>query len=610
MGEGTKGRGQETINDKKTMEKTRVIVGLGSCGVAAGAGKVYEKIRAMKETENLDFELKKTSCVGMCYREPLVEIVDETGTYLYGEINEERAVEIIDKHVNQHSPVRDYIIQSDLFETSDKSFTESQVKIVLRNCGYIDPENIDDYEARQGYRAIKKIAGQRISRYDVIQTILSSGIRGRGGGGFPTGLKWKFANDNKSSEKYIICNADEGDPGAFMDRSVLEGDPHSVIEGMIIAAYAIEGTGGVIYCRAEYPLAIKRLNIALDQARTKGYLGKNILGIDGFSFDIYIKEGAGAFVCGEETALIASVEGERGMPRKRPPFPAASGLWRKPTNINNVETFANIPWIILNGAGEYAKYGTEKSKGTKVFALAGKIKRSGLVEVPMGITIRDIIFKLGGGIQKDRKFKAVQMGGPSGGCIPEYMADTIVDYDSVNATGAIMGSGGMVVMDEDTCMVDVAKFFLNFTQEESCGKCTFCRMGTKRMLEILERISDGKGQEGDIERLEDLAYAIKDNSLCGLGQTAPNPVLTTIRYFRHEYEAHIRDKKCPAKVCKALLTYEVIADKCTGCTVCARNCPVNAIDGERKQIHFIRQADCIKCGMCYTKCKFEAIKLS
>jgi NADH-quinone oxidoreductase subunit F len=592
------------------MEKTKVIVGLGSCGVAAGAGKVYEKIRAMQQSENLDFELKKTSCVGMCYREPLVEIIDETGSYLYGEINEERAVEIIDKHINQGSPVRDYLIQSDLFETSDKSFTESQVKIVLRNCGYIDPENIDDYEARQGYRAIKKIAGQRISRYDVIQTILSSGIRGRGGGGFPTGLKWKFANDSKSSEKYIICNADEGDPGAFMDRSVLEGDPHSVIEGMIIAAYAIEGTGGIIYCRAEYPLAIKRLNIALDQARTKGYLGKNILGIDGFSFDVYIKEGAGAFVCGEETALIASVEGERGMPRKRPPFPAASGLWRKPTNINNVETFANIPWIILNGAGEYAKYGTEKSKGTKVFALAGKIKRSGLVEVPMGITIHDIIFKLGGGIQNDRKFKAVQMGGPSGGCIPEYMAETIVDYDSVNATGAIMGSGGMVVMDEDTCMVDVAKFFLDFTQKESCGKCTFCRMGTKRMLEILERIADGKGQDGDIERLEDLAYEIKDNSLCGLGQTAPNPVLTTIRYFRDEYEAHIRDKKCPAKVCKALLTYEVIADKCTGCTVCAKNCPVNCIDGERKQIHFIRQADCIKCGMCYTKCKFEAIKLS
>ncbi len=578
--------------------------------MAAGAGKVYDKIRAMQAAENLDFELKKTSCIGMCYREPLVEIVDESGSYLYGGINEERAVELIEKHINQHSPVKDYIVQSDLFETSDKSFTESQVKIVLRNCGYIDPEHIEEYEARQGYQAIRKIAGEKISRTDVIQTVLASGIRGRGGGGFPTGMKWKFANDNKSPEKYIICNADEGDPGAFMDRSVLEGDPHSVIEGMIIAAYAIEATGGVIYCRAEYPLAIKRLNIALDQARAKGYLGKSILGIEGFDFDIYIKEGAGAFVCGEETALIASVEGERGMPRKRPPFPAASGLWRRPTNINNVETFANIPWIIINGAAEYAKYGTEKSKGTKVFALAGKIQRSGLVEVPMGITIRDIIFKLGGGIQHDRKFKAVQMGGPSGGCIPEYMAETIVDYDSVNATGAIMGSGGMVVMDEDTCMVDVAKFFLDFTQKESCGKCTFCRVGTKRMLEILERISEGKGEEGDIEKLEELAYAIKDNSLCGLGQTAPNPVLTTIRYFRHEYEAHIRDKKCPAKVCKSLLTYEVTPDKCTGCMLCAKNCPVDAIDGERKQVHFIRQEDCIKCGMCYTKCKFEAIKLS
>jgi NADH-quinone oxidoreductase subunit F len=578
--------------------------------VAAGAGKTYEKIKALQAAENLDFELKKTSCIGMCYREPLVEIIDESGSYLYGGIDENRAVELIEKHISQHSPVRDYIVQSDLFETPDKTFTESQVKIVLRNCGYIDPEHIEEYEERHGYEAIRRIATEKTARTEVIQTVLNSGIRGRGGGGFPTGMKWKFANDNKSAEKYIICNADEGDPGAFMDRSVLEGDPHSVIEGMIIAAYAIEATGGIIYCRAEYPLAIKRLNIALAQARTKGYLGQNILGIEGFNFDIYIKEGAGAFVCGEETALIASVEGERGMPRKRPPFPAASGLWRKPTNINNVETFANIPWIMLNGAPEYAKYGTEKSKGTKVFALAGKIKRSGLVEVPMGITIRDIIFKLGGGIQNDRKFKAVQMGGPSGGCIPEYLADTIVDYDSVNATGAIMGSGGMVVMDEDTCMVDVAKFFLNFTQQESCGKCTFCRIGTKRMLEILTRITEGKGEDGDIEKLEELAYQIKDNSLCGLGQTAPNPVLTTIRYFRHEYEAHIRDKKCPAKVCKSLLTYEVISENCTGCTVCAKNCPVDAIDGERKGIHFIRQDDCIKCGMCYTKCKFEAIKLS
>jgi NADH-quinone oxidoreductase subunit F len=395
-----------------------------------------------------------------------------------------------------------------------------------------------------------------------------------------------------------------------MDRSVLEGDPHSVIEGMIIGAYAIEATGGVIYCRAEYPLAIKRLEIALQQVRQKGYLGKNILGIEGFSFDIFIKQGAGAFVCGEETALIASVEGERGMPRKRPPFPAASGLWRKPTNINNVETFANIPWIMLNGAEAFAKYGTEKSKGTKVFALAGKIKRSGLVEVPMGISISDIIYKLGGGIQADKKFKAVQMGGPSGGCIPESLANTIIDYDSVNATGAIMGSGGMVVMDENTCMIDVAKFFLDFTQKESCGKCTFCRIGTKRMLEILVRISEGKGEEGDIEKLEDLSYEIKDNSLCGLGQTAPNPVLTTIRYFRHEYEAHIRDKKCPAKVCKPLLTYEIIPEKCTGCTLCAKNCPVSCIDGERKMIHLIRQKECTKCGTCYSKCKFDAISVS
>jgi NADH-quinone oxidoreductase subunit F len=473
----------------------------------------------------------------------------------------------------------------------------------------MDPESIEEYQARQGYAAIRKIAGEQISGADVIQKVLDSGIRGRGGGGFPTGMKWRFAAGNPSDEKFIICNADEGDPGAFMDRSVLEGDPHSVLEGMIIGAYAIGATEGVIYCRAEYPLAIKRLNIALDQAREHGYLGKNILGIKGFNFDIHIKEGAGAFVCGEETALIASVEGERGMPRKRPPFPAASGLWRKPTNINNVETYANIPWIILNGPEAYAKYGTEKSKGTKVFALAGKIRRSGLVEVPMGITIRDVIFKLGGGIKDNKKFKAVQMGGPSGGCIPEYLADTIVDYDSVNATGAIMGSGGMVVMDETTCMIDVAKFFLDFTQKESCGKCTFCRIGTKRMLEILNRITEGEGRDGDIELLEELAYQIKDTSLCGLGQTAPNPVLTTIRYFRDEYEAHIYHKKCPAKVCKKLLTYEVDPEKCTGCTVCAKNCPTHAIDGDRKQIHFIRQDACIRCGECFSRCKFDAIKI-
>lgn len=589
---------------------TQVIVGLGSCGVAAGANKTYEKIKALNDAENLGFELKKTSCVGMCYREPLVEIIDETGTYLYGEVDETRAIEIIDKHITQGNPVKEYVVQTDLFKTEDDTFTETQVKIALRNCGFIDPESIEEYELRGGYKAIKDIAANKTEAAAVIQTVLDSGLRGRGGGGFPTGLKWRFAANNQSDEKYIICNADEGDPGAFMDRSLLEGDPHSVLEGMIIAAYSIGATGGVIYCRAEYPLAIKRLEIALAQARSKGYLGENILGIDGFDFDIYIKEGAGAFVCGEETALIASVEGQRGMPRKRPPFPAASGLWKKPTNINNVETFANIPWIISNGAAAYAQYGTEKSKGTKVFALAGKIKRSGLVEVPMGISIRDIIFKVAGGIKDNKRFKAVQLGGPSGGCIPEYMADTIVDYDSVNATGAIMGSGGMVVMDETTCMVDVAKFFLDFTQKESCGKCTFCRIGTKRMLEILERITEGEGREGDIELLEELSVQIKENSLCGLGQTAPNPVLTTIRYFRDEYQAHIHDKKCPALVCQKLVTYKVSEEKCTGCTVCAKNCPVDAISGSRKEIHFIDQDKCIRCGVCFAKCKFEAILLS
>ena len=589
---------------------TTVTVGLGSCGIAAGAIKTFEKIKAFKEKENLLFRLQKTSCIGMCYREPLVEITDETGTYLYGDVNEDRAVEVIEKHINQHDPIRDYIVYTDLFDASENDFIRAQIKIVLRNCGYMDPESISDYEERSGYAAIKKIVQENISRDDVIQTILDSGLRGRGGGGFPTGLKWKFANANKSDQKYVICNADEGDPGAFMDRSVLEGDPHSILEGMIIAAYAVEATGGVIYCRAEYPLAIRRLNIAISQAHENGYLGKNIFGVSGWDFDIYIKEGAGAFVCGEETALIASIEGERCMPRKRPPFPAASGLWKKPTNINNVETYANVPWIILNGAPAYARYGTEKSKGTKVFALAGKIRRSGLVEVPMGMTIKDVIFKLGGGIKDGKRFKAVQLGGPSGGCIPDYLSDTVVDYDSVNATGAIMGSGGMVVMDETTCMVDVAKFFLDFTRKESCGKCTFCRMGTMRMLEILERITKGNGKAGDIEKLEELAYQIKDNSLCGLGQTAPNPVLTTIRYFRDEYEAHIGHKKCPAKVCRPLLTYTVDQEKCTGCLVCLKNCPAKAITGERKKPHFIDQALCTKCGVCYSKCKFSSIILT
>jgi len=591
------------------MEKAQVIVGLGSCGLAAGAGKVYDAIARIKEADNLDFELKKTSCIGMCFREPLVEIIDETGSYLYGDVDVKKIDEIIDKHIVNFSPIREYIVKSDKFESPYKEYFDGQVKITLRNCGFIDPESIDEYESRKGYHAIKKIANEKISVHDVIKTVLDSGLRGRGGGGFPTGLKWRFANNNRNDEKYIICNADEGDPGAFMDRSVLEGDPHSVLEGMIIGAYAIGASFGYIYCRAEYPLAVKRLNIAIGQARERGYLGMDILGIEGFNFDVAVKEGAGAFVCGEETALIASIEGERGMPRKRPPFPAVSGLWRKPTNINNVETYANIPWIIINGADAYAKYGTEKSKGTKVFALTGKIKNGGLVEVPMGITIKEIIYKLGGGIIGDKKFKGVQLGGPSGGCIPEYMSHTIVDYDSVNATGAIMGSGGMVVMDETTCMVDIARFFLDFTQKESCGKCTFCRIGTKRMLEILTRITEGEGKEGDIERLEELSIQIKDGSLCGLGQTAPNPVLTTIKYFRDEYEAHIRDKKCPALNCKKLLTYEIIPEKCTGCMVCKRGCPTQAIEGERKAVHFIHQDLCIKCGDCYSKCKFDSIKV-
>lgn len=591
------------------MEKTQVIVGLGSCGYAAGAGKVYDELLRIKEADNLDIEIKKTSCVGMCFKEPLVEIIDETGEYLYGEVDVKKIDEIIEKHIQQYSPIKEYIVKSTEFETSSKQYFDGQVKITLRNCGYIDPESIDEYESRNGYNAMKKIASEKISGQDVIKIIMDSGLRGRGGGGFPTGLKWKFASNSPGNDKFVICNADEGDPGAFMDRSVLEGDPHSVIEGMIICAYSIGATAGVIYCRAEYPLAIKRLGIAIEAAKANGYLGEDIFGIEGFNFDLYIKEGAGAFVCGEETALIASVEGERGMPRRRPPFPAVSGLWRKPTNINNVETYANIPWIVTNGASEYAKFGTAKSKGTKVFALTGKVKNGGLVEVPMGITIKEIIYNLGGGIIDDKKFKAVQLGGPSGGCIPEYLSNTIVDYDSVNATGAIMGSGGMVVMDETTCMVDVARFFLEFTCKESCGKCTFCRIGTKRMLEILTRITQGEGREGDIEKLEALAYQIKDSSLCGLGQTAPNPVLTTIKYFRDEYEAHIRDKKCPAVYCKKLLTYEIIPEKCTGCMVCKKGCPTKAIEGEKKIPHLIHQELCIQCGDCYSKCKFDAIKV-
>jgi NADH-quinone oxidoreductase subunit F len=589
-------------------EVTRIIVGMASCGVAAGAAEVYSSFQKKISEQNLKVSLEKTGCIGACYREPLVEIqVPGMATVVYGDITAKKVEQLLEKHVKNHQIVQEWVVLSDTFHTPEQELFSNQVRIVLRNAGAINPEKIDDYILRNGYRAIQKVL-KEMKPEDVIAEIKASGLRGRGGAGFPTGLKWQFARQSQSKEKFIICNGDEGDPGAFMDRSVMEGDPHSVMEGMLIAGYAIGANEGIIYVRAEYPLAVAHLEVAIEQAKERGFLGKGILGSK-FSFDISLKLGAGAFVCGEETALIASVEGKRGMPRLRPPFPAVRGLWNQPTNINNVETYANIPWIILKGAAAFSALGTEKSKGTKVFALAGKIKRGGMVEVPMGMSLREVIYKIGGGIKDDREFKAVQLGGPSGGCVPANLLDTPVDYDSLTETGAIMGSGGMVVMDDKTCMVDVAKFFLKFTQEESCGKCTFCRLGTKRMLEILERITEGKGEPDDLHKLEVLADNIRQGSLCGLGQTAPNPVLTTLKYFRHEYEAHIFEKKCPAKSCRELIAYRVVADNCTGCTLCVRVCPVNAISGAKKEIHFIDPQICTHCGACYDACRFEAIEV-
>ena len=482
-----------------------------------------------------------------------------------------------------------------------------EIRVVLRNVGVIDPRNIEDYIANDGYQALGKVLTE-MSPEDVIQEVLDAKLRGRGGAGFPTGLKWRFARQAAGDIKYIVCNADEGDPGAFMNRRVLEGDPHSVIEGMIIAAYAIGARQGYIYCRAEYPIAVSTMNLAMKQARSLGLLGKNILGTD-FSFDLEMRMGAGAFVCGEETALMASIEGSRGEPRTRPPFPAQKGLWGKPTNINNVETYANVPQIILKGAEWYASMGTEKSKGTKTFALAGDVKNTGLIEVPFGITLREIIFDVGGGIKNDKKLKAVQTGGPMGGCIPEHMMDLPVDYETLGQVGSIMGSGGMIVMDEGTCMVDIARFFLEFIQEESCGKCVPCRVGTHRLLEVLEKICDGRGEDGDIEELQELCEQIRRNSLCGLGQGAPNPVVSTLEHFMDEYKAHIYEKRCPAKVCRSLIKYEIQDGPCTGCTVCARNCPVSAISGERKLTHVINQDICVKCGICYQVCQFDAINV-
>jgi NADH-quinone oxidoreductase subunit F len=590
------------------VSKNIITVGLGSCGIAAGGEDVFQEILSKLKESGIKAEVNSTGCCGMCHREVIVEIsTPESGSCFYGDIDVLKVGKIVEEHLLNNKPVEEWLIAPVGKDIEEAPYFKKQKRIVLRNCGKINPENIDHYIANKGFKALEQCLN-KMQPQDVIDEIRISGLRGRGGAGFSTGMKWQFAHDAKGNPKYIVCNADEGDPGAFMDRSVLEGDPYSVLEGMLIGAYAIGSTEGYIYCRAEYPLAIHRLNLAIKSMTERGYLGDRIMGKN-FSLKLKIKEGAGAFVCGEETALLGSIEGERGMPKLRPPFPAQSGLWKKPTNINNVETFANIPWIIVNGANAFNSLGTEKSKGSKVFALAGRIKNGGLVEVPMGITIREVIEDIGGGTSTNRPIKAAQLGGPSGGCIPASLFDTIVDYDSVNATGAIMGSGGMVVMDESSCMVDIARFFLNFTQDESCGKCTFCRIGTKRMLEILTRITEGKGVIEDLDKLEELSEEIKTNSLCGLGQTAPNPVLTTLKYFRSEYEAHIIEKRCPALSCKALIRFEIQEDNCIGCTLCKRACPVEAISGVKKEVHLIDDKKCIRCGLCVDKCKFNAIAI-
>ena len=589
--------------------RAHVLICGGTGCKSAGSKEVQLAFSRAIEAKGLSDEVMvvETGCHGFCEHGPLVIVYPE-GTF-YCQVKAEDVEEIVESHLFKGRIVERLLYHEPLTHESIPNYSEinfykKQHRLVLENCGAINPEQIEEYIAVGGYEALAK-AVTTMSPEDVIEEIKKSGLRGRGGGGFPTGMKWQFAKASVSDKKYVICNADEGDPGAFMDRSVLEGDPHKILEGMAVCGYAIGADEGYIYVRAEYPLAIKRLRIAIEQAEAMGLLGENIFG-SGFSFKLHIKEGAGAFVCGEETALMASIEGKRGMPRPRPPFPAVAGLWGKPTNINNVETFGNVAAIITNGADWYAGFGTEKSKGTKVFALTGKINNTGLAEVPMGITMREIIYDIGGGINGGKKFKAVQIGGPSGGCLPESMLDLSIDYDSLTAAGAMMGSGGLVVMDEDTCMVDVAKFFLNFTQSESCGKCTPCREGTKRMLEVLTRITEGQGREGDIELLEELARNIKETALCGLGQTAPNPVLSTLKYFRHEYEAHIKEKRCPAGACEKLANYE-ITDAWKGCGLCARQCPVNAISGEVKKKHVIDVTKCIKCGACMAACPFKAI---
>ncbi len=583
----------------------------GTGCTSSGSAQLIERFEQKIAEAGLEKEVKviRTGCFGLCEAGPVVIVYPE-GTF-YSRVRVEDVDEIVSEHLLKGRKVQHLVYtdhasheQNANKSLNDINFYKHQQRVALRNCGVIDPENIDEYIAFDGYMALEK-ALTRMTREEVIDEILKSGLRGRGGGGFPTCLQWKFTSASVSDKKYVCCNADEGDPGAFMDRSILEGDPHAVIEAMAIAGYAIGASEGYVYVRAEYPIAVKRLEIAINQAHEYGLLGKNIFGTD-FSFDLKIRLGAGAFVCGEETALMRSIEGKRGEPTPRPPFPAVKGLFAKPTMLNNVETYANVPQIILKGADWFCSMGTEKSKGTKVFALGGKINNTGLVEVPMGTPLRTIIYDIGGGIPNGKAFKAVQTGGPSGGCLPAELLDTPVDYDNLIAAGSMMGSGGMIVMDEDNCMVDIARFFLDFTVDESCGKCAPCRIGTRRMLEILERIVEGKGEEGDIEKLENLANTIKATALCGLGQTAPNPVLSTLKFFRHEYEAHIKEKKCPAHHCQKLLNY-VITDKCRGCTLCSKVCPAGAISGTVREQHVIDTTKCLKCGACIEKCRFGAI---
>ncbi|MDY3751702.1 NADH-quinone oxidoreductase subunit NuoF [Christensenella minuta] len=591
--------------------RAHVLVCGGTGCTSSGSAELIERFEKDLAEKGLDKEVKvvRTGCFGLCEAGPIVIVYPE-GAF-YSRVKVEDVDEIVEEHLLKGRIVerllhKDEEEQDVATTLDDIEFYKKQNRVALRNCGVIDPEVIDEYIAFDGYKALGTCLTEKTPQ-EVIDIIKASGLRGRGGGGFPTGVKWQFGHDAKGDQKYVICNADEGDPGAFMDRSVLEGDPHSVIEAMAIAGYSIGANMGYVYVRAEYPIAVKRLQIAIDQAREYGLLGEGIFGTD-FNFDIEIRLGAGAFVCGEETALMESIEGHRGEPRPKPPFPANKGLFGKPTIINNVETLANIPQIILKGAEWFGSMGTEKSKGTKVFALGGKINNTGLVEIPMGTTLREVIYDIGGGIPDGKKFKAAQTGGPSGGCIPAEHLDLKIDYDTLTSIGSMMGSGGLIVMDEDNCMVDVAKFFLDFTVDESCGKCPPCRIGTKRMLEILQRITDGKGKPGDIEKLIELGESIKAGALCGLGKTAPNPVLSTIKYFRDEYEAHIYDKRCPAGHCQQLLVYEIIPSKCIGCGMCARVCPAEAITGEKKQPHHIDPDKCIKCGACIEKCKFDAIK--